>query len=148
MDLNLQTLWRIVLEWRWLILGSVAVALAGAIVVTLLTTPLYKSTATLEISPPSIEILENGKGQPVVPNDREFLATQFGLLNSRTLAERVAQELNLPGNEQLFRATRIAPPSSRLPPAFCWQIMRSTPCLTAGWSRSRSARPIRNSRHG
>jgi uncharacterized protein involved in exopolysaccharide biosynthesis len=112
LDLNLQTIWRIIHEWRWLILGSVAVALAGAIVVTLLTTPLYRSKATLEINPPSVEILENGKGQPVVSNDREFLATQYGLLKSRSLAERVAQELNLPGNEQMIpgdadRATKL-----------------------------------------
>jgi uncharacterized protein involved in exopolysaccharide biosynthesis len=112
LDLNLQTLWRIVHEWRWLILGSVAVGLAGAIVVTLLTTPLFKSEATLEINPPSVEIMDNGKGQPIVQNDREFLATQYGLLKSRTLAERVAQELNLPGNEQLIpgeadRATKL-----------------------------------------
>jgi hypothetical protein len=33
-------LWRIVSEWRWLILGAVAVGLAGAIVITFLTTPL------------------------------------------------------------------------------------------------------------
>jgi uncharacterized protein involved in exopolysaccharide biosynthesis len=79
LDLNLQTLWRIVHEWRWLILGSVAVGLAGAIVVTLLTTPLFKSEATLEINPPSVEIMDNGKGQPIVQNDREFLATQYGL---------------------------------------------------------------------
>ena len=42
-DLNLATLWRIVSEWRWLILGAVAVGLAGAIVVTFLTTPLYRA---------------------------------------------------------------------------------------------------------
>jgi capsular exopolysaccharide synthesis family protein len=112
LDLNLQTIWRIVFEWRWLILGSVAVGLAGAIIATLLTTPLYKSTAVLEINPPSVEILDEGKGQAVVPNDREFLATQYGLLQSRSLAERVAQELNLPGNEDVIpgeadRATKL-----------------------------------------
>jgi polysaccharide biosynthesis transport protein len=98
LDLNLQTIWRVISEWRWLILGAVAVGLAGAIVVTLLTTPLYKAAAVLEINPPAVEIMD-GKGQPVVPNDREFLATQYGLLASRSLAQRVAQELNLPANQ-------------------------------------------------
>jgi capsular exopolysaccharide synthesis family protein len=102
LDLNLQTIWRIVHEWRWLILGSVAVGLAGAIIITLLTTPLYKASAILEINPPSVEILDDQKGQAVVPNDREFLATQYGLLRSRTLAQRVAQELNLPGNDDVI----------------------------------------------
>jgi polysaccharide biosynthesis transport protein len=112
LDLNLQTIWRIVHEWRWLILGATAVGLAGAIVFTLLTTPLYKATAVLEINPPAVEIMDGAKGQPVVANDREFLATQFGLLRSRTLAQRVAQELNLASNERLVpgeadRATKL-----------------------------------------
>jgi capsular exopolysaccharide synthesis family protein len=100
MDLNLQTIWRIAHEWRWLILGATAVGLAAAIVVTLLTTPQFRSTAVLEINPPAVEIMEGSKGQAVVPNDREFLATQFGLLESRSLAQRVAQEMNLPSNEE------------------------------------------------
>ena len=110
-DLNIATLWRIISEWRWLIIGSVGVALAGAIIVTLLTQPLYRASTVLEINPPSVEILENSKGSAIVPNDREFLATQYGLLRSRTLAERVAQQLNLASNPEFLdsqadRATR------------------------------------------
>ena len=101
-ELNLQTIWRIMHEWRWLILGATAVGLAGAIIVTLLTTPLYQSTAVLEINPPAVEIMEGSKGQPMVQNDREYLATQYGLLQSRTLAQRVAQELNLPANDNFL----------------------------------------------
>ena len=112
LDLNLQTIWRIIYEWRWLILGATAVGLAAAIAVTLLTTPQFKSTAVLEINPPAVEIMEGSKGQPVVPNDREFLATQYGLLESRSLAQRVAQEMNLASNEQFVpgeadRATKL-----------------------------------------
>lgn len=100
-DLNLASLWRIVNEWRWLILGSVALALAGAVIVTLLTKPAYRAATVLEINPPAIEILENAKAQPAVQNDIQFLTTQYGLLQSRSLAERVAQDLNLASNEDL-----------------------------------------------
>jgi len=95
LDLNFATLWRIISEWRWLILGAVAVALAGAIILTLIATPLYRATATLEINPPSVEIMENSKAKTGGGDDRQFLATQYGLLQSRSLAERVAQDLNL-----------------------------------------------------
>ena len=60
-DLNLSTLWRIVSEWRWLILGAVAVGLAGAIVITFLTTPLYRAEALLEINPPTVEAVDQSK---------------------------------------------------------------------------------------
>ncbi|TFI59910.1 polysaccharide biosynthesis tyrosine autokinase [Sphingomonas parva] len=100
-DINLATLWRILSEWRWLILGAVAVGIACAVVFTFLTTPLYRSTATLEINPPTVEILDERKtGTPRVSNDRDYMATQVGLLASRSLAQRVAQELNLPGNNE------------------------------------------------
>lgn len=111
-EINLASLWRILYEWRWLILGSIGVAVAAALVMTLLTTPLYRATATLELNPPTVEIMEGNKsGQQLMANDRQFLATQYGLLRSHALAERVAQQLNLAGNSDFLdsdadRATR------------------------------------------
>ena len=93
-DLNLATLWRIFFERRWFILATTALGLAGAIVVTLLSTPIYRSNATLELNPPHVEVMETKAGQ-YVDFDREFIPTQIGLLQSRSLAERVGQELNL-----------------------------------------------------
>jgi succinoglycan biosynthesis transport protein ExoP len=98
-ELNLAALWRILNEWRWLILGAVAVGIAGAIIITLLTQPLYRSTAVLEINPPSVQIMDDASEQPTVSNDYDYLATQYGLLASRSLAQRVAQELNLASNK-------------------------------------------------
>lgn len=104
-DINLASLWRIASEWRWLILGAAAVAVAGAIVVTFLTTPLYRASSTLEINPPTIEILDERKtGNRAVGNDRDYIATQVSLLQSRSLAQRVAQELNLAGNPRFVPA--------------------------------------------
>jgi capsular exopolysaccharide synthesis family protein len=98
-DLNLANLLRIASEWRWVILGCVALGLALGLVATLLATPMYRSQATLEMNPPQVEVLGQGKsGSSMIANDRDFLATQYGLLRSRSLAERVAQELNLGGN--------------------------------------------------
>ena len=95
-DLNLAALIRIVSEWRWLILSAIALGFAGAVILTLLTTPLYRADATLEANPPSVEILdEQSKAQAVGPSAWDFIATQVGLLESRSLAQRVAQDLNL-----------------------------------------------------
>src|SRR3954452_2006653 len=103
-DFNLATLWRIVSEWRWLILGAVAVGLAGAIVVTFLTTPLYRASVLLEINPPTIEAVDESKVEKQTVNERDYLATQVGLLTSRSLAQRVAQDLNLASNPQFVPA--------------------------------------------
>ncbi|HEV2122174.1 MAG TPA: polysaccharide biosynthesis tyrosine autokinase [Chloroflexota bacterium] len=99
LDLNLAALLRIASEWRWIILGCIAAGLAVGLIAFLLATPMYRSSTTLEMNPPQIEVLGQGKGgQPMLASDREFLPTQYGILKSRSLAERVAQELNLGAN--------------------------------------------------
>lgn len=97
-ELSLGLLWRVALEWRWLILAALGVGVAAAVLVTLLTPLEYRSTATLELNPPQMEVLNDatggrrgGQGQ----SDTQFIGTQVGLLSSRALAERVAQDLNL-----------------------------------------------------
>jgi capsular exopolysaccharide synthesis family protein len=123
-ELNFGTLWRIVYEWRWLILGAVAVALAGAVVITFMTTPLYRAAAVLEINPPTVEILDERKsGTKAAGGDREYLATQYGLLASKNLAQRVAQELNLAADENFSgsgsdRTQRLKAATGRLAGGF------------------------------
>jgi capsular exopolysaccharide synthesis family protein len=99
-SLDLGTLLRIVREWRWLIAGAVALGLAGAVIVTMLTPRLYRASVTLEANPPTVEILdEKSRESSTAPALWDFLLTQVGLLKSRTLAERVAQDLNLGARE-------------------------------------------------
>ena len=100
--LDFAALLRIVSSWRWLILGAVALGLAGAIVVTLLTTPVYRSWVTLEVNPPTVEIMDeqsrDRSAAATAPWD--FIATQVGLLSSKSIAERAAQDLNLANNKE------------------------------------------------
>ena len=97
-ELGVAALWRIFVEWRWVILGALTLAIAAAVVVTLLTTPLYRAQATLEINPPSVEVMDGEEERRPERNDAQFLETQYGLLQSRSLAARVAQDLNLASN--------------------------------------------------
>lgn len=100
-EFNLSLLWQIVWMWRWLILGAAGVGVAGAVVLTLLMTPLYRSSAVIELNPPVVEVMEGESRQQMSANDRQFLQTQYGLLRSRALAERVSQDLNLASNADL-----------------------------------------------
>ncbi len=115
---NLGTIARILNEWRWVIFGAAALGLAAAVVVTLLTTPMYRAWVTLEVNPPTVEILdENKRAQAASPGLWDFIATQVGLLKSRALAERVAQDLNLASREDVVgsggdAATRLATATS------------------------------------
>jgi capsular exopolysaccharide synthesis family protein len=113
--LDLPTLLRIVLEWRWLILATVAAGLAAAVAVTLLTTPRYRAFVTLQVNPPTVAILDgNNAGTDTAKDDnsQDFVATQVGLLSSSSLAERVAQDLNLASNPDFVPIK--ADPATRL----------------------------------
>ncbi|GAA4720373.1 polysaccharide biosynthesis tyrosine autokinase [Sphingomonas lutea] len=98
--LDLNSFLRIVQHWRWLILAAVAVGVAVAIVVTLLTTPVYRSSVTLEANPPSVSVSEDDtrERERTSTNSFDFIATQAGLLASKSVAQRTAQELNLANN--------------------------------------------------
>ncbi len=95
-EIDLLAYWRMLVKRRWLILSVVAGALAVSLLATLMTTPMYRATAVLQIDR-QIE-------QPIADEGFQLLAgawgwdfyqTQYELLKSRALAERVADELNL-----------------------------------------------------
>ena len=81
---------------KWLILGITAAFLALGLIITLLMTPMYTATSTLEIERENGNFIEVEGVQPKSNLvDQEFYETQYGLLKSRALAERVGQNLKL-----------------------------------------------------
>lgn len=117
--LDFPTLIQILRDWKWLILGLGAAGIALAITYTLLTTPLYRSWVTLEVSPPTVEVMDEKSQDTAAPATWELVATQVGLLGSRSVAERASQELNLANNEQfidqsLDPATRLRIATSKV----------------------------------
>ncbi|WP_174297820.1 GumC family protein [Sphingomonas bacterium] len=104
---------RIALRWRYVILGTtIACGLLG-LVVTLLLTPNYTATATVEIARESNKITDfQGVDRETSVMDQEFYQTQYGLLRSRTLSELVANQLRLvddPGFYAMFKYTKATP---------------------------------------
>ncbi|NTZ43415.1 polysaccharide biosynthesis tyrosine autokinase [Altererythrobacter sp. SALINAS58] len=88
---------------RWVILGVVAACLLLGVVVTILMTPQYTAESVIEISRESDQVTNiEGVESDIGAADQEFYQTQYGLLRSRTLAERVATELKLVDNPEFF----------------------------------------------
>lgn len=102
-ELSLSLLWRVAVEWRWLILAAIGSGIAAAVLITLLTPLKYRSTASLQLNPPTVQVLDDDKGGR--PNtgagEVNFIGTQLGLLGSQAIAERVAQDLNLASNPEI-----------------------------------------------
>jgi polysaccharide biosynthesis transport protein len=92
-----------VLKHRRLIAGIAAVALALGLVYTLLQTPTYRASATIQIKRAGANISGVAVLEPVeTGTSAEFYQTQYELLKSRALAERVVSSLNLAETPQLF----------------------------------------------
>lgn len=94
---------RIIMKRRWLILSVVAVFVVFAALTTLMKTPLYTSTVRLQIDRNVAKIVEGGNVMPVEGSDMEFMRTQYELLRSRTMAERVASTLRLGEDPGFFQ---------------------------------------------
>ncbi len=87
---------RVLVKYRWLIVGSTAAAIALATVLTLMTTPIYRATSSIQIDREAMAVVNVGAGlQPQDNNNQEFYQTEYELLASRSLAERVVSTLAL-----------------------------------------------------
>lgn len=103
---------RILLRRKFMILSVVILGTAIAALLTLRVTPLYQATATIEVQREETRIIETGSIEPTSIADNEYMATQYALLKSRALAERVVETLDLASQEsyadqELSRELRV-----------------------------------------
>ncbi|MEL7111015.1 MAG: polysaccharide biosynthesis tyrosine autokinase [Pseudomonadota bacterium] len=86
---------KIILLRKWMILAVVIAGVCASVVMTLRETPMYRATATMEVQRQEVRIFEGSGVGPTVVADATYMETQFRLLRSRLLAQRVAEDLNL-----------------------------------------------------
>lgn len=98
---------RILNKYRWLIVSCLIMALLLGAAVTYLSTPIYRATVSLQIDRESLNVVkvdglqpDEGQGAGI-----EFYQTQYELLASRSLAERVTTTLGLARDAQFNTST-------------------------------------------
>lgn len=106
--------WRLALKHRLLIIGCFLGALVVGATLTLLMTPIYTAQATLQIDREAARILDS---EDVTPSENmmqgeEFFQTQYGLLRSRSLAERVIESLGLASSNEALEAIGVDAPEA------------------------------------
>lgn len=96
-EIDLLAYWRILVKRRWLVLSILGGVVALALLATLMATPIYRATAVLQLEKEGQQVVQVEGVQPGGDSgwDPDFLTTQYELIRSRSLAERVANELNL-----------------------------------------------------
>ena len=95
-EIDLLAYWHILFKRRRLIAGVLAGVVAVALLLTLMTQPMYRASALMQVEKEGPPIVATQGAMPFYDGwDPEFLNTQYELLRSRALAERVANEMNL-----------------------------------------------------
>ena len=108
---------RIASRWRYVILGTVVTCVVLGLIATLLMTPKFTASTTVEISREADQVTGfEGVERETSVADQEFYQTQYGLLQSRTLSERVATQLRLVDDPKFFELFGVDPdePAFRL----------------------------------
>ena len=98
---NLREYWRIVKKRKWLIGSIISAFVMIGWLQTLMSIPQYTSAVRIQIDRSVSKIIENGSVTPSDSSDGDFLRTQYELLQSRSLAERVVSMARL-GNDTAF----------------------------------------------
>ncbi len=102
-NLDLREFWRILTRRKKTILSILGLSLLLALLLSLLSSPVYRATATLQVERENSQIFENGLlfNSDDIRDPRNFYDTQFELLKSYNLIERVVDKLQL--NEDAIR---------------------------------------------
>ena len=95
-------LWNIVVKWRWPIMGMATLGLCAGVIATLMTVPIYRATTTIQIDAEPAKVQAVAGQQAIWEDPEKYYLTQYELLRSRTLAERVAQNEDLGDDETLL----------------------------------------------
>ena len=109
---DLAVYWRLGLKHRFVIIGSLAAAVVIGAIFTLLSTPIYTAESTIQIDREAARVLA---AEDVAPRENmmqgeEFFQTQYGLLRSRSLAERVIESLGLASSNASLETLGIDAP--------------------------------------
>lgn len=154
-EIDLLSYWRILVKRRWTVLAALAIVLASTLVGTLLQTPIYRASTSLQIDRDTIRVVDVEGISPVEgAGDRDFYQTQYELLQSRALAQRVASQLALAEGEALealdppspLQALRNFFRSDDPAPADASAIAAREARATSYIQRGLSIEPVRNSR--
>ena len=109
---NVAEYWRLAVKHRFIILGTLLTSLVLGVVATLLMTPEYVATTTLQIDREAARVLNVDDVAPreSLVQGEEFYQTQYGLLRSRSLTERVIDDLGLASSDAFLEQMGVTPP--------------------------------------
>lgn len=95
-SINLREYWDIIVKRKWTVITFFLICVVSVVTATFLKTPIFRASLTLQIERSVGKIVQYKDVSPDEPiMDRDFYQTQYELLKSRSLAERVISQMGL-----------------------------------------------------
>ncbi len=110
--IDLRAVWSTVYRNRYIVIVALALCVLLGIAVTLLSTPIYKGTALIQIDLQTAQIIEGADIQPTgggLQDTERYLETQVDVIESRSLARTVATQLGLFRNNTFLERMGVEP---------------------------------------
>jgi succinoglycan biosynthesis transport protein ExoP len=94
-EAHLKDYYRLLRKHRWLVIGLFLVTVLTVAIWTFVQTPIYQATATVLIEPEPPKILNIQEVTPIGGPTQEYYRTQYELMTSRPIADKVIETLKL-----------------------------------------------------
>ena len=98
----------IFLKHKWLILSLTLVFFVLGGVRAAMKTPLYSATSRVQIDREAVKVIEGGSTSAREEGGTDFLRTQYELLKSRSLAERVVSMLRIHEDKDFYKSSEVS----------------------------------------
>lgn len=113
--LDLKALFRVVLKYKWMLLALTLLCGLAATIQSLRATPMYRSSVTLQIDRSAqrvVEFKQDVDAEMQMTDAGSQLQTQIELLKSRSLAERMVDEMGLDKTRPALSLMAALPPEA------------------------------------
>ena len=157
-NIDLMGLWHILMKRRWTIVATVGIVFVFALVASLMITPVYRATASVQIDRELMNITNNDTNPMAgMIADPNYLNTQYQLLQSRELASRVLSDIGFQNQkrfETVFQPSAASQITSWFDPSATGGAAKTNPTEEKAKSLRRvttfkdgyTIEPVRNTR--
>ena len=123
-ETHLKDYYRIVRKHRWLVAGLFLTSVLSMTIWSFVQTPVYQASVTVLIEPEPPKVLNIQDVTPIGSPTQEYYRTQYELMTSRPIVEKVIETLNL--KQRMPELARSADPVRSLQNAIVVEPRRNT----------------------
>jgi uncharacterized protein involved in exopolysaccharide biosynthesis len=99
---------KVILKRKWTIISFVFIVLIATGVMTFTRSPIYRSTATIQINKENPQVVDFKEIFSINTVEMDYHQTQYRILESRTLAKRVVHSLKLSEHPEFLPKPKTA----------------------------------------